>query len=185
MRKLLHQRRIRFNLTRSRSLAAKVPPVTRAVAGVHDAALWLRDSGPIADRDRQIGWGSSTSPPRAPLSTAETASLTRGARSSETTGFPFGRKHWCRCQTSRGERVTQPPHRPWPTRGSLGVQRWADGARAGRRIRTPSKWVGPGSGPHRSSEEAERRFYWHLRRRTAGTGEACLNTLFRLLNFAR
>jgi hypothetical protein len=24
--------------------------------------------------------------------------------STETTGFPFERKHWCRCQTRRGER---------------------------------------------------------------------------------
>jgi CheY-like chemotaxis protein/two-component sensor histidine kinase len=31
--------------------------------------------------------------------------------SAETTGFPLERKHWCRCQTSRLERVTQPPLR--------------------------------------------------------------------------
>ena len=31
--------------------------------------------------------------------------------SSETTGFPFERKHWCRCQTQRDERATQPPLR--------------------------------------------------------------------------
>ena len=33
------------------------------------------------------------------------------APSSETTGFPFEREHWCRCQTPRDERVTQPPLR--------------------------------------------------------------------------
>ena len=45
-------------------------------------------------------------------------SLTMMGASSETTGFPFERKHWCRCQTSRDERVTQPPLRLWPIRGS-------------------------------------------------------------------
>lgn len=38
--------------------------------------------------------------------------------SSETTGFPFETKHWCVCQTSRDERLTQPPLRLWPIRGS-------------------------------------------------------------------
>jgi hypothetical protein len=37
---------------------------------------------------------------------------------AETTGFPFERKHWCGRQTPRHERVTQPPHRLWPIRGS-------------------------------------------------------------------
>jgi class 3 adenylate cyclase len=34
------------------------------------------------------------------------------------TGFSFERKHWCRWQTARRARVTQPPHRHWPIWGS-------------------------------------------------------------------
>jgi hypothetical protein len=51
------------------------------------------------------------------------------------TGFSFERKHWCRWQTARRVRVTQPPHRQWPIRGSSPalVVEAAEGNAASRR----------------------------------------------------
>jgi hypothetical protein len=39
------------------------------------------------------------------LSTVEASPSTLGALSSEKTGFPFERKHWCRWLTRRWERA--------------------------------------------------------------------------------
>jgi hypothetical protein len=40
------------------------------------------------------------------------------AYDAEMTGFPVESEHWCRRQARRKTRMTQPPHRRWPIRGS-------------------------------------------------------------------
>jgi hypothetical protein len=75
----------------------------------------LQDGGPIAPETIKSDEASSTSP----LNPAfRSGNFNLVAPSSERTGFRFERKHWCRCQRARDERVTQPPLRLLPIRGS-------------------------------------------------------------------